>query len=124
MEMGDDTSASEDEGVRGAVVTLVEHREPTTASIGGGRDVEMHGYITKSRKRVVSKDTALKRGVKQARLRALQRRCRLRAPPAPSVAEHVGRSGGHERSVVASESARVCDPQWGDAPLVAPVVSP
>jgi len=29
MEMGDDTSASEDEGVRGVVVTPVVHHDPT-----------------------------------------------------------------------------------------------
>ena len=35
-EMGDDTSSSEDEEVRGAVVTSVEHHEPMAASVDGG----------------------------------------------------------------------------------------
>lgn len=61
MEMGDDASALEDEGDRGAVVTSVEHREPVAASIGGGRDTETRGDVLESRKRAVSKDTALKR---------------------------------------------------------------
>ena len=58
-EMGDDTCASEDEEVRGAVVTSVEHREPTTTSIGGGHDVEMRGDVPESRKHAASEDTAL-----------------------------------------------------------------
>ena len=36
MEMGGDASSSEDEGDWGIIATLVEHREPTAASIGGG----------------------------------------------------------------------------------------
>ena len=37
-EMGDDTSASEDEEVRGAVVISVEHHKPATVSVDGGRE--------------------------------------------------------------------------------------
>ena len=40
MEMGDNTNASEDEGVSGTVVSSVEHCEPTAAFIGGGHDME------------------------------------------------------------------------------------
>jgi len=59
-EMGDDTSASEDEEVRGTVVTSVEHHEPTTMSIGRRRDVETHSDIPELRKRTVREDAALK----------------------------------------------------------------
>jgi len=37
MEMGDDMSALEDEGDRGAIVTLVERHEPAATLVGGGR---------------------------------------------------------------------------------------
>ena len=59
MKMGDDTSALEDEGVRGAIVTSVEHHEPATASVGGRRDMETHSDILESRKRAASEDSAL-----------------------------------------------------------------
>ena len=36
MEMGGNASFSEDEGDRGIIATLVEHREPTAAPVGGG----------------------------------------------------------------------------------------
>ena len=58
-EMGDDTSALEDEEVRGIVVTSVEHHEPTTTFVGGGRDTEMLGDVPESRKRAMSEDTAI-----------------------------------------------------------------
>ena len=53
-EMGSDASASEDEGDRGAIVTLVEHRDPVAASVGGGHDTEMRDDVPKSRKRATS----------------------------------------------------------------------
>ena len=59
MEMGDNMSALEDEGDRGIVVTLVEHREPVTTPIGGGRGMETRGDIPQSRKRAVSEDVVL-----------------------------------------------------------------
>ena len=65
--MGDDTSASEDEGARGAVVTSVEHCEPTAMSIGGGRDVETRGNVPELRKRAASEDIVLKLEVKRVR---------------------------------------------------------
>jgi len=65
-EMGDDASASEDEGVRGAAVTSVEHYEPTARSIDGGRDMEKCCDVAESRKHTVSEDTALEREAKQA----------------------------------------------------------
>ena len=49
MEMGGDMSTSEEEGDRGIVVTLVEHHEPTTMSVGGGWDTEKHGDVPKLR---------------------------------------------------------------------------
>ena len=52
--MGDDTSALEDEEVRGVVVTLMEHREPTAMSVGDGRDVETCGDVLELRKRAAS----------------------------------------------------------------------
>ena len=57
-EMGDDTSVLEDEGVTGAIVTLVEHREPMAASVDGGHDVETCGDIPESRKHAASQETA------------------------------------------------------------------
>ena len=57
--MGDDVSASEDEEDRGAIVTLVEHREPTVVPVGGGRGTETRGDIPKSWKRTASEDTTV-----------------------------------------------------------------
>ena len=65
-EMGDDTSASEDKGVRGAVVSSLERHEPVATTVGGRRNVEMHGNVPESRKRATSEDTALKREAKWA----------------------------------------------------------
>ena len=59
MEMGGDASASKDEGDRGAIMTSVEHREPTAASIGGGCDTETCGDVPESRKCATSEDTAV-----------------------------------------------------------------
>jgi len=59
MEMGDDTSASEDEGVRGTDVNLVEPREPMAVSVGGGPDVETRGNVPELRKHAMSEDAAL-----------------------------------------------------------------
>ena len=58
--MGDDASASEDEGDRGAIVTLVERHEPAATLVGGGRGTETHGDVPESRKHAVSEDAALK----------------------------------------------------------------
>ena len=55
-EMGDDVSASEDEGDKGATITLVERREPTAAPVGGGRGTESCGDVPESRKRATSED--------------------------------------------------------------------
>ena len=64
--MGDHVSAAEDEGDRGAIVTLVEHREPTAASISGRRDTETRDDVPESRKHATSKDTALEQEAKWA----------------------------------------------------------
>ena len=58
-EMGGDVSTSEDDGDRGVIVTSVEHHEPTAASIGGRRDMEMRGNVLELRKRAVREDTAI-----------------------------------------------------------------
>ena len=60
MEMGDDTSALEDEEVRGTVVTSVEHHEPAATFVGGWCDVETRNDVPESRKHAVSEDAALK----------------------------------------------------------------
>ena len=44
-EMGGDVSSSEDEGDQGIVVTSVERRESTTASVSGGWDAERRGDV-------------------------------------------------------------------------------
>ena len=59
MEMGDDTSASEDEEVRGAVVTSVEHHGPIAMSISSGHDVETRDDVPELRKHAMSQDTPL-----------------------------------------------------------------
>jgi hypothetical protein len=59
-EMGDDTSASEDKGDRGAAMTSVEHHEPIAIFVDGGCDTETCGGVPKSRKHAVSEDTTLK----------------------------------------------------------------
>ena len=58
-EMGDDTSASEDKEVRGAIMTLVEHHELVAASVGGEHDVETCGDVPELRKCAVNEDTTL-----------------------------------------------------------------
>ena len=63
--MGGDASTSEDEGDRGIVVTLVERREPTAASIGGGWDTERHDDVPESRKRATSEDTTIEQEAKR-----------------------------------------------------------
>jgi len=123
-EMGGDMSASEDEGDRGAVMTSVEHREPTATSIDDGQDTEMRGDIPESRKHAASEDTAIEREAKQARSPRPSEASLASCPPTPSVVEHAGWSGGRDRSPTSSGSARVSNPQRGDAPLVAPVGSP
>jgi len=86
--MGGDASASMHEGDRGAIMTLVEHHEPTTASVGGGRDTEARDNVPKSRKLAASEDIAVEREAKRARsLRPLKVSLALRLP-APSVVEH------------------------------------
>ena len=58
--MGDDVSSSEDDGDRGAGVTLVERREPAIAPVGGGHGAETRGDVPESRKHAESEDAALK----------------------------------------------------------------
>jgi len=65
-EMGCNMSNSDIDGDRGVVVTSVEHRAPTVASAGGGRDTERRNDVLASRKRTVSSDAAVEREVKQA----------------------------------------------------------
>ena len=60
MKMGDDVSASKDEGDRGTAMTLFERREPTTAPISGGHGTETHGDVLESRKRPASGDAFVK----------------------------------------------------------------
>ena len=67
MKMGDDVSASEDEGGRGAAMTLVERCKPTATPVGGERGMETCGDVPESRKHVASGDTAVKREAKRAR---------------------------------------------------------
>ena len=105
-------------------MTSMEHREPTGASIGDGHDVETHGDVPESRKRAVSEEDTLEREAKRARSPCPLEVSSASWPIALSVAEHADRSGGHDRSSVSLGSTRVRDPQRGDAPLVAPVVSP
>jgi len=59
MEMGGDKSASKDKGDRGAIMTSMEHCEPTAASISGGCDTEKRGDVPESRKHAVGKDTTV-----------------------------------------------------------------
>ena len=67
MGIGDNASASEDEGDRGAAMTLVEHHEPMATSIGGGRGTETRDDVPESRKCTMSEDATLKREAKRAR---------------------------------------------------------
>ena len=122
-ETGDDASSSEDEGDRGAAMTLVEHHEPMVAPISGGRGMETLSDVPESRKHVMSEDTALERESKQAQAPCPSEVLSASQPPALSVTEHAGRSGKHDCPPVPSGSPRMHGPQWGDAPPIAPVVS-
>ena len=124
MEMGGNASASEDEGDRGAVMTSMEHHEPTTASVGDGCDTKMRYDVPKSRKHATSEDTAVEQEAKRARSLCPSEASLAPHPLAPSVVEHASQSGGHDRSPASSRSAHVHDPHRGDAPPVALVVSP
>ena len=122
--MGDDASASKDEGDRGAVVTLAEHHEHVAASIGGERDTEACGDVPVSRKHATSEDTALEREAKRAWSPYLLEVSWALCPPALSVVEHADQSWGHDHSPVASGSARVREPQRGGASPGASMVPP
>ena len=50
-DMGNDVSSSENGGGRSVVMTLMEHREPTTTSASGGWDAERHGDVPTQRNR-------------------------------------------------------------------------
>lgn len=124
MEMGDDASSLEDKKYRGVAMTLVEHHKPMATLVDGERGTEVRGDVPESRKRAAIEDAALKREAKRARSP-----CPLEAslalwPPTPSVAEHVGRSGGRDCSPMSLGSTCMCDPQWRGASPVALVVSP
>ena len=67
-EVGGDASSSENEGGREVVATSVGRREPTTASVGGGRDAKRHSDVPASRKRAASSDAVAERGAKWTRL--------------------------------------------------------
>ena len=58
-ETGDDASSSEDEGDRGAAMTLVERCEPIATPVGGGRGTETCGNVPESRKHTASGDAAI-----------------------------------------------------------------
>lgn len=93
---GDDTSSFEDkeeeDGV--ATATSAEHREPAAALVGGAHGTGAPSDASESGKHATGDNATLVREVKQAR----SSRCSMAPltlhPPAPSVAEHVGRSGG------------------------------
>ena len=66
MELGDDIGSFEDEGDKGATVTLVEHRMPTTAPIGGRRGTKMCGDTPESRKDAAGEDATREWEAKRA----------------------------------------------------------
>ena len=105
-------------------MTLVERHEPTTASVGGRRDVDVHDDVPESRKHATSEDTTIKRESKRVWSSHPSEASLVPHPHASSVAEHVGLSEERVHSPTSSGSARVRDPQRGDVPLVALVVSP
>ena len=122
--MGGDMSTSKDEGDRGVATTLVEHHEPMVVFIGGGWDAEKRNDVLELRKHAVSEDTAVEREAKWARSPCPSEASLTSHPPAPSVVEHAGRSGGRDHSPASPRLTHVHDPQWGDASLVALVVLP
>ena len=66
-ESGDDVDSLEDEGDKGAAMTLVERRVPAATSVGGGHNMETHGDTPESRKRAVGEDAAREWEAKLAR---------------------------------------------------------
>ena len=86
MELGGDASTSEDEGSRSIITTLVECREPTAMSAGGGREVERRGDIPASRKRAASSDAVGEREAKRTRSLCPSKASPALPPPAPGVA--------------------------------------
>ena len=93
MEMGDDMSASKDEGDRGAAMTLVECGEPMATPIDGGHGTEMRGDVPGSRKRNASGDATVEQVAKWAWSPCPSEAPSASQPPAPSVTERAGRLG-------------------------------
>lgn len=125
-ESGDDMSSlkDEEEDGGGAATASAEHREPAALPVGGSHGTGAPSDAPESSKRAVGEDVARGQEAKRARSS-----CHLEAPPAshpsaPSVAERVDRSGGHDCSPLPSWSARAPCPQQRDAPRAIPVVSP
>ena len=87
-EMGDDASASEDEGDRGVAVTLVEHREPMATPVGGVRGTETRGDVPESRKHATSGDIAVEREAKWARSPRPSEASSASQSPSLSVTKH------------------------------------
>ena len=90
-------------------------------SAGGGWDTKRGGNVPALRKDATSLNTAIEPEAKR-----VQSLCPLEAslaspPAAPSVAGRAGRSEERARTPTSSGSVRAREPQWGDAPSVAPV---
>ena len=89
MEMGGDTSTSEDDGDRGVMATSVERCAPTAASTSCGWDAKRRSDVPASRKRAASSDAAAKREAKWTRSPRPSKASLASPPPAPIVAGRV-----------------------------------
>ena len=123
-EMGDDVISSEDEGGREVVATSVEHCEPVATSTSGGCDAERHGNVPAPRKCATSSDTVGEREAKQTwSPRPLDSSLAM-SPPAVGMVVQARWLEERARTRASLGPAPVCDPQWEDAPLAAPVGVP
>ena len=120
-EMGDDMISSEDERGEEVVVTSVEHREPTATSASGVWDAERHDDVPMLRKRATSSDTIGEWEAKWTRSSCPSEVSSALSPPAPG---QVRRSEEQAHTYAFSRPTSACDPQQGDALLVASVGMP
>lgn len=95
-ESGDDVGSLGNEGGEGAIVSLLEHHEPTATPVGGGRSTKTRCDALESRKRATSEDATHEQEVMQVRS-PCHSEAGASLSPVPTMAERAGRSGEHDR---------------------------
>ena len=105
-------------------MTSVEHRDPTAASAGDGREAERRGDVPTPRKCAASLDAVGELEAKRTRSPRPSEVSPALSPPALGAAGQARRSEERSRTPASSGPAPARDPQWGDAPPAALVGTP